>query len=39
MDARTNSPQSVADAVVHALDQPAAVTVNDLIISPARQNW
>ncbi|WP_327394107.1 SDR family oxidoreductase [Streptomyces phaeochromogenes] len=33
------SPQSVADAVVYALDQPADVTVNDLIISPTRQNW
>ncbi|MEH0637366.1 SDR family oxidoreductase [Streptomyces bottropensis] len=33
------SPQSVADAVVHALDQPADVTVNYLIISPTRQNW
>ncbi|MEH0442092.1 MULTISPECIES: SDR family NAD(P)-dependent oxidoreductase [unclassified Streptomyces] len=33
------SAQSVADAVVYALDQPAGVTVNDLIISPTRQNW
>ncbi|MFF3373535.1 SDR family oxidoreductase [Streptomyces sp. NPDC002680] len=33
------TPQSVADAVVYALDQPADVTVNDLIISPTRQNW
>ncbi|MDX3783465.1 SDR family oxidoreductase [Streptomyces europaeiscabiei] len=33
------SPQSVADAVVYALDQPADVTVNDLIISPTHQNW
>ncbi|MEU5397246.1 SDR family oxidoreductase [Streptomyces tibetensis] len=33
------SPQSIADAVVYALDQPADVTVNDLIISPTRQNW
>nr|WSZ18640.1 SDR family oxidoreductase [Streptomyces canus] len=33
------SPQSVADAVVYALDQPADVTVNDLIISPTRQSW
>jgi NADP-dependent 3-hydroxy acid dehydrogenase YdfG len=31
------SPQSVADAVVYALNQPADVTVNDLI-SPTRQN-
>lgn len=33
------TPQSVADAVVYALDQPTDVTVNDLIISPTRQNW
>ncbi|SCF63899.1 SDR family oxidoreductase [Streptomyces sp. Ncost-T10-10d] len=33
------TPESVADAVVYALDQPADVNVNDLIISPARQNW
>ncbi|MEU1940618.1 SDR family oxidoreductase [Streptomyces coeruleorubidus] len=33
------SPESIADAVVYALDQPADVTVNDLIISPTRQNW
>jgi NADP-dependent 3-hydroxy acid dehydrogenase YdfG len=33
------TPESVADAVVYALDQPADVTVNDLIISPTRQNW
>ncbi|MEH0586900.1 hypothetical protein QA942_23555 [Streptomyces sp. B21-106] len=33
------SAQSVADAVVYALDQPVGVTVNDLIISPTRQNW
>ncbi|MFJ8713484.1 SDR family oxidoreductase [Streptomyces violaceus] len=31
--------ESVADAVVYALDQPDDVTVNDLIISPTRQNW
>lgn len=33
------SPESIADAVVYALDQPADVTVNDLIVSPTRQNW
>ncbi|MFC8126994.1 SDR family oxidoreductase [Streptomyces sp. NPDC057302] len=33
------SPEAIADAVVYALDQPADVTVNDLIISPTRQNW
>ncbi|MFH8573004.1 SDR family oxidoreductase [Streptomyces sp. NPDC017993] len=32
-------PESIADAVVYALDQPADVTVNDLVISPTRQNW
>ena len=33
------APQDVADAVVYALDQPPQVTVNDLIISPTRQDW
>lgn len=33
------SPQDVANAVVYALNQPQNVTVNDLIISPTRQNW
>ncbi|MDH6626312.1 NADP-dependent 3-hydroxy acid dehydrogenase YdfG [Streptomyces sp. LBL] len=33
------TPASIADAVVYALDQPADVTVNDLVISPTRQNW
>ncbi|WP_097968290.1 SDR family oxidoreductase (plasmid) [Streptomyces anulatus] len=33
------SPEAIADAVVYALDQPADVTVNDLVISPTRQNW
>ncbi|MGW0657106.1 SDR family oxidoreductase [Streptomyces umbrinus] len=33
------SPEAIADAVVYALDQPADVTVNDLIISSTRQNW
>jgi len=29
----------VARAVVYALNQPEGVTVNDLVISPTRQNW
>lgn len=33
------SPQDVASAVVYALNQPKNVTVNDLIVSPTRQNW
>ncbi|MFD4478322.1 SDR family oxidoreductase [Streptomyces sp. NPDC058471] len=33
------SPESIADAVVYALDQPPDVTVNDLVISPTHQNW
>lgn len=33
------SPADVANAVVYALNQPPNVTVNDLIISPTRQNW
>ena len=33
------TPEAVADAVVYALNQPANTTVNDLIISPTRQNW
>ncbi|MGX5024797.1 SDR family oxidoreductase [Enterobacter sp. UPMP2060] len=33
------SPQDVASAVVYSLNQPKNVTVNDLIISPTRQNW
>lgn len=32
-------PQDVARAVVYALNQPENVTVNDVIISPTRQNW
>ncbi|MFI1921015.1 short-chain dehydrogenase [Streptomyces sp. NPDC020377] len=38
LNALAISPHSVADAVVHALDQPADATVDDLIISPTRQN-
>jgi len=33
------APDDVANAVVYALNQPANVTVNDLIISPTRQDW
>lgn len=32
-------PEDIAKAVVFALNQPANVTVNDLIISPTRQDW
>lgn len=32
-------PDDVARAVVYALNQPESVTVNDLVISPTRQNW
>lgn len=33
------SPEDIGRAVVYALNQPANVTVNDLIISPTRQDW
>lgn len=33
------APEDIGRAVVFALDQPANVTVNDLIISPTRQDW
>ncbi|MGA7149548.1 MAG: SDR family oxidoreductase [Microbacterium sp.] len=29
----------VADAVTYALNQPEHITINDLIISPTKQNW
>ena len=32
-------PDRVADAAAHTLDQPADVTVNDIVIHPTRQNW
>ncbi|BBC28815.1 hypothetical protein SGFS_001060 [Streptomyces graminofaciens] len=32
-------PDRVAGAVVYALDQPADVTVNDIVIHPTRQDW
>lgn len=33
------SPEDVANAVIYALNQPENVTVNDLIVSPTRQDW
>lgn len=33
------SPEKVAEAVLYALDQPADVAVNDVIIYPTRQSW
>lgn len=33
------SPADIGKAVVYALNQPANVTVNDLIISPTQQDW
>jgi len=33
------APEDIGHAVVYALNQPANVTVNDLIISPTRQDW
>lgn len=33
------SPERIADAVAFALNQPADVTVNDIIIHPTRQTW
>jgi len=33
------APDDVARAVIYALNQPENVTVNDLIISPTRQDW
>jgi NADP-dependent 3-hydroxy acid dehydrogenase YdfG len=33
------APDDVARAVIYALNQPGNVTVNDLIISPTRQDW
>jgi NADP-dependent 3-hydroxy acid dehydrogenase YdfG len=32
-------PEAVADAVAYALDQPANVTVNDVVIHPTKQGW
>ena len=33
------SPDEIGRAVVYAPNQPANVTVNDLIISPTQQDW
>ena len=33
------APDDIAGAVIYALNQPENVTVNDLIISPTRQDW
>jgi len=33
------APDDVAGAVIYSLNQPANVTVNDLIVSPTRQDW
>lgn len=33
------APEDVAEAVYYALNQPENITINDLIISPTRQNW
>lgn len=33
------TPESVADAVALALDQPGNVTVNDIVIHPKKQDW
>lgn len=32
-------PEAVADAVAYALDQPANVTVNDVVVHPTKQGW
>lgn len=33
------APDDISRAVIYALNQPENVTVNDLIISPTRQDW
>jgi len=33
------APDDIAKAVLFALDQPENVTVNDLIVSPTKQDW
>lgn len=33
------APEDISRAVIYSLNQPANVTVNDLIISPTRQDW
>lgn len=32
-------PEAIADAVVYALDQPANIAVNDVVVSPTGQDW
>ncbi|KAB7786701.1 SDR family oxidoreductase [Methylorubrum populi] len=32
-------PEAIADAVAYALDQPASVTVNDIVVHPTKQDW
>lgn len=32
-------PEAIADAVDYAMDQPANVTVNDVVIHPTKQDW
>ncbi|PRX96425.1 SDR family oxidoreductase [Paraburkholderia sp. BL25I1N1] len=33
------APEAVAQAVVYALNQPAMVNINDIVITPTRQDW
>lgn len=33
------TPESIAEAVLFALDQPSNVTVNDIVVHPTAQNW
>ncbi|UQY33975.1 SDR family oxidoreductase [Pseudomonas fulva] len=33
------APEQIADAVAYALDQPANLTVNDIVIHPTKQDW
>lgn len=33
------APEDIANAAIYSLNQPANVTVNDLVISPTRQDW
>lgn len=33
------TPEQIADAVAYALDQPANLTVNDIVIHPTKQDW
>ncbi|MFF3713038.1 short-chain dehydrogenase [Streptomyces phaeochromogenes] len=38
LDEGAIGPECVADVVVHTLDQPADVTVNDIVVHPTRQD-